>query len=118
MNPADPNGSPLLDSTQHQMMADALGDAFSTVAGDFFSECAHFATGLAETAGSGDVCGFRELCHEVKGASAMLGFSGISTCAANWETMANDGQVPDPTLVRERFPNVVEETRRLVDAMP
>lgn len=118
MNPEHPNQSPLLDPVQHQMMADALGEAFNAVAGEFFNECRRFATGLAEAAESGDASGFRELCHEIKGASALLGFSGISTCAAEWETMAKDGQVPDPGSVRERFPCLVEDTRKHVEETP
>ena len=110
--------APLVDAAHHQTMKDALGEDFATLVADFFADCPRFSSGLTTLAGAGDADGFRELSHELKGASALLGFSGISSCAAEWETMAKTGQVPDPAAIDERLPRLVEETRKHLAEMP
>lgn len=106
--------TPLMDAAHYQAMKDALGGDFSSLVGDFFDDCPRFCSGLESLAAAGDADGFRELSHELKGTSSMLGFSGISRCAAEWEMMAKDGQVPASDCVGERLTLLVEGTGRQV----
>jgi HPt (histidine-containing phosphotransfer) domain-containing protein len=117
MEKADAQTS-VMDVSHYRTMKDALGDDFAALIADFFADCSRYSAGLTSLAEAGDADGFRELSHELKGASALLGFSGISACAAEWETMAKEGKLPDTGLIRERFPRLVEETRKQVGQMP
>ena len=117
MENADAQAS-VMDVSQYRTMKDALGEDFAALVADFFTDCRRYSAGLASLAEAGDADGFRELSHELKGASALLGLSGISTCAADWETMSKDGNLPDTGLIRDRFPSLVEETRKQVTEMP
>lgn len=112
------DGTSVMDISHYRTMKDALGGDFATLVADFLTDCNRYSTGLTSLAEAGDADGFRELSHELKGASALLGFSGISACAAEWETMAKEGNLPDTGLIEDRFPSLVEETRRQVDELP
>ena len=117
MEKADDHVS-LMDVSHYRTMKDALGEDFAELVADFFTDCSRYSAGLTSLAEAGDADGFRELSHELKGASALLGLSGISTCAAEWETMAKDGKLPDTGLIRDRFPSLVEETRKQIAELP
>jgi HPt (histidine-containing phosphotransfer) domain-containing protein len=108
---------PLIDARQYQIMAGALGNSFEELLVDFFGECERCSIGLVESAEAGDAAGFREFCHETKGSAGMLGFRAIANCAADWETLANDGKVPDSGIVAERFPPLVAETQKAAGEM-
>lgn len=97
-------------------MSDALGEAFQALVSDFFNDCGSFTICLAELSAKDDAGGFRELCHEIKGAAGLLGFSALSKCAANWEEHSRNGEVPGSAEVGEVFTRLVTETRTLVDS--
>lgn len=117
MGNADERAS-LMDTSQHRMMKDALGEDFATLIADFFADFTRFSGGLTALAGAGDANGFRELSHELKGASALLGFAGIAALAEDWEMMSKDGKLPDPTSIHEQLPGLVEGTRKELAEMP
>ena len=112
----DPGQTPLIDKTQYQSMADALGEAFGDLVAGFLRDCGNFETRLLEQASVGNAGAFRETCHEIKGSAALLGFSGISACAAGWENDARNGQVPAMPVVQETFSRLVSDTRTLIES--
>jgi len=114
-------GSPLLqliDLRQYQAVSDALGSDLASLVTEFFSDCEGFAASLAARAAAGDAAGFRELCHEIKGAAAQLGFCGISACAARWETLSAGGEMTGIAGVAEAFLPLVAQTRARLDPLP
>jgi HPt (histidine-containing phosphotransfer) domain-containing protein len=108
----------LMDASQHRMMKDALGEDFAALTAEFFADCTRFSDRLTALAGAGDANGFRELSHELKGPSSLLGFAGIAACAGEWEMMAKDGKLPDPASIHARLPALVEGTRKQLAEMP
>ena len=114
----DSGQTPLIDQTQYQSMAYAIGEAFCGLVTDFLVNCGEFETRLSNQAVAGNADAFRELCHEIKGSAALLGFSGISSCAAGWENGARNGKVPAVATVHETFPRLVADTRALIESQP
>jgi len=110
----DSGQTPLIDKPQHQSMADALGEAFDSLVADFLGNCGEFETRLSNQAVAGNADGFREICHEIKGSAALLGFSGIASCAADWENGARNGKVPPVAVIQEVFSRMVEDTQTLM----
>ena len=85
---------------------------------DFLDSCKRFEARLVETAVAGNQSGFRELCHEIKGSAAMLGFTGLSRLAAKWEDAALNGELPSASDAASRFNAMVEASRRIVAEIP
>jgi HPt (histidine-containing phosphotransfer) domain-containing protein len=109
--------APLIAMGHYQSMSDALGDAFQTIIADFFRDCGGFAIRLEEYSGEGRIGELRELCHEIKGAAALLGFRGLADFAAAWETAAGIGKLPDNARIPESFRRLVTETKLLFDSI-
>jgi HPt (histidine-containing phosphotransfer) domain-containing protein len=107
---------PVMDTSQHQMMKDAVGEDFMALIADFFTDCNRYANDLTALAEAKDANGFFELSHELKGSAALLGFSGISACAACWESDARNGQVPEVAWVKETFSRLVTDTRAVIES--
>ncbi len=81
---------------------------------DFLDSCKRFDARLVETVAAGNPSGFRELCHEIKGSAAMLGFTGLSRLAAEWESGAISGEMPSAFDASTRFKTMVEASRVMV----
>lgn len=114
--PGTPDSGPLINPKQYQDMMDALGDDdFFVFVTEFFESCDDaFSKRLADLSNAGVAEPFFELCHEIKGAAGLLGFSGIADCAAAWEAAAKDGHVPGSGEVLERFNLLVGQSKDFV----
>ena len=111
------NPASLIAMGHYQSMSDVLGDEFQTIIADFFSDCAGFANKLEECSSEERIVDFRKLCHEIKGASALLGFRGLADFAAAWEAAAGNGKLPDGARIAEDFRRLVRDTGALLDSI-
>jgi HPt (histidine-containing phosphotransfer) domain-containing protein len=105
----------LIDRGQYQAMLEMLGGDFSTIVHEFFQNSAGLAKRMAALAEAGDAPNSRELFHEIKGSSAMLGFKGVSEYAAAWENLAADGRIPDAAAM-QKFSALLASTLEWVKA--
>jgi len=112
-----PDAGSLLDGKQFKSMADALGDDFGAIIDEFFESCESFKNRLDESLGDGDVGRFRKICHEIKGASGLIGFRAISAAAADWEATAASGQLPADARLIETFKRLLSDTRAHVGSL-
>ncbi len=108
----------LFDRAFYQQLSGLLGSDMTKLVTDFFDSCNRFETRLVEITGGADKCAFRELCHEIKGSAAMLGFTGLSRLAAEWENGVISGELPSVSEVTTRFKTMVEATRATVAGIP
>lgn len=112
------NEIPLVDRVQYLLMLHALGGELDQVILDFLADCEKFLKRLVGLAQAADVAGFRELCHELKGSAAVLGFTGIAGCAARWEKSATAGRLPAVSAVEGELSNLLEATQRWFEDAP
>ncbi len=112
-----PDSGDLLDGKQFKSMADALGDDFGAIIDGFFESCVSFGNRLDESLGHGDVGRFRNICHEIKGASGLIGFCGIAEAAAAWENTAAGGHLSADPHLMETFKRLVSDTRAHVKSL-
>lgn len=111
------NPGSLIAMGHYQSMSSVLGEEFRTIIADFFRDCDGFANKLEECPSGDRIVDFRKLCHEIKGASALLGFRGIADFAAAWEAAAGNGKLPDGARVAEEFRRLVSETNALFESI-
>lgn len=104
----------LFDRAFYQQLSGILGGEMMELVTDFFDSCKRFETRLVEITGEADKSGFRELCHEIKGSAAMLGFTGLSRLAAEWERGSISGEMPSASDASTRFKTMVEASRVMV----
>lgn len=116
--PLEQHDNLLVDRVQYLSILNALGGDLDQVILDFLTDCERFARQLAECALVADSAGFREVCHEVKGASAILGFTGIANWAAGWSRSAKTGHFPTGEEVAGEFTTLVEATRQWFEDGP
>ena len=109
---------PLVDRAQYLAILHALGGNLDQLIHEFFSDCERFSQRLVGLATAGDITGFHEVCHEIKGAAAILGFTGISGCATRWETLSASGRLPQLEIIKGEFSNFVEATQRWFEDAP
>ncbi len=114
IDPLRPDPGSLLDEKQFKSMSDALGEDFAGIVDDYFESCVSFGNRLDAAVDHDDVGQFRNICHEIKGASGLIGFRGIASTAAAWETAAAEGQLPDDAHLADTFARLVGETKTYV----
>ena len=103
--------TPLVDMVQYGRMREALGDSFPGIISKFFDETDEFTSRLSALAESADPkCG-QDLCHEIKGVSSTIGFSAISTYAANCEEQFKKGLMEHAGNLPATFSALFEETK-------
>jgi len=109
-----PVSADLFDRALYQQLSEIIGVAMIELVEDFIDSCKRFDARLVETVAAGNPSGFRELCHEIKGSAAMLGFTGLSRLAAEWESGAISGEMPSAFDASTRFKTMVEASRVMV----
>ena len=113
-----PGPADLFDRALYQQLSETIGVAMIELVTDFLDSCKRFEARLVETVAAGSQSGFRELCHEIKGSAAMLGFTGLSRLAAEWESGVTRGELPSASDATTRFKTMVEATREIVADIP
>ena len=113
----NPDSESLLDMKQFKGMSDGLGGDFGSIIGEYFESCEEFTAKLTETIRLGEVGKFRDICHEIKGASGLLGFRGITQITTAWEASAVEGHIPQELELPEIFNHLVIKTKTLVDSL-
>ncbi len=108
----------LFDRAFYRQISGILGDSITELVTDFRHSCKRFESRLVETSGEPDPRAFRELCHEIKGSAVMLGFTGLSRLAAEWEDGAVRGVLPSASDAAIRFKNIVEASGLIVADIP
>ena len=113
-----PVGTDLFDWAVYQQLSEILGGDTIKLVTEFLDSCKCFETCLARIIGEKDKSAFRELCHEIKGAAAMLGFTGLSRLAAEWENGVISGEMPPASSAITLFKTMTEATRAAVAVIP
>jgi HPt (histidine-containing phosphotransfer) domain-containing protein len=111
------DGDPLLDERQFMAMRDALREDFHSIMEEFFESCEGFKGRLEDAVKETDAGQFREVCHEIKGASGLLGLRAIAQAAAGWEAAAINGQLPTDIRLVGNFEQLVINTKAHVDSL-
>lgn len=114
---SSPGPADLFDRALYQQLSEIIGVDMTGLVEDFLDSCKRFEARLVETLAAGNPSGFRELCHEIKGSAAMLGFTGLSRLAAEWERGAVRGTLPSAADAATRFKTMVEASRVTVAAI-
>jgi HPt (histidine-containing phosphotransfer) domain-containing protein len=111
---SDPDRHGLIDLKRFRIMSSALGENTESVLADLFVDCENFKIGYQQFAAMGDAASIANLCHEIKGAVAMLGLSGLQQCFQSWEKAAAGGNIPAPEEILREFDQVLSRTRSVI----
>ncbi|MEO7100800.1 MAG: Hpt domain-containing protein [Luteolibacter sp.] len=114
---SSPHAGSLLDMKQFKAMSDGLGEDLGSIISDYFASCVELTAKLAEAVRLGDVEKFRDVCHEIKGASGLLGFRAIAQITADWESSAIEGHIPKDVELPKILGDLVIETKTRVNSL-
>lgn len=111
MSEEKPDPLDLVNFAQFSMIASMFGSEFDALLAEFFADCGRFAEALESRVSAGDIAGLGDICHEIKGAAAQLGLSGIARRAAEWEEIKHPEVLAGLTSIKTTFLELTEQTR-------